>query len=328
MAHDLLSRKAMNVTGSGKTAYVAPTSPGAATPTNEPSLECTKEEAHSEEYKAQTQTLVKPTTKGSIEGLSAPPDLMNDFSATLAAQRLLGPKGASMRSIPEEAGGEGHEGGHNPGAVTGEASRTVRHLTHGITELNGALREGKSMANAAIAIEEGVETATKHAHSAGPLMKGFGALGGIGGTIQAVDGAVDIAHGEVGKGTTNLVAGTAYTGAALAELGIGTSLVTATTGLTGEAAAAVLGPAALGLVGGGAVMEGGRQVFEGVVTDNNKETTVGGVKMAGGALIAGSLVADGSVLGIPVGIGMAVVGAGMVGGAALYENLSGHDEEH
>lgn len=328
MARDLLSDKAMKVTGSGKTDYVAPTSPNATTTVSDPKLECTKEEAHTEEYKAQAQTLVKPNTKGSVENLTAPPDLLNDFSATLAAQRLLGPKGASMRAIPEEHGGEGHEGGHNPGAVTGEASRTVRHLTHGATELNAAVREGKTVANAAIAIEEGVEAATKHAHGAGPMMKGLGVLGGAGGAVQAVDGAIDIAHGEVGKGTTNLVAGTAYTGAALAELGVGAPLVTAATGLTGEAATAALGPVALGLVGGGAVVEGGRQIYEGVTTDNTQATTVGGVKVAGGALIAGSLAADGSVIGIPLGIGMAVVGAAMVGGAAIYENVAGHGEEH
>ena len=79
---------------------------------------------------------------------------------------------------------------------------------------------------------------------------------------------------------------------------------------------------------GGAVVEGGRQVYEGVTHDNTQETTVGGVKVAGGALIAGSLVADGSLVGIPVGVGMAVVGAAMVGGAAIYENVAGHGEEH
>lgn len=133
-------------------------------------------------------------------------------------------------------------------------------------------------------------TATKLRNLAG---KGMGVLGIAGGAIQAFGGVQELRHGhkvdgaaDVSGGAANVVAG----GAMLA------------------------GRAALGATAGGvvAVIDGGKDMIDGVRSGNREETVVGGVKTAAGAaMIAGVATAN------PV---LIAGGAITYGAALVYEN--------
>lgn len=149
---------------------------------------------------------------------------------------------------------------------------------------------------AAAAGEEGAavaETAGAASKLGTALRVGGGVVGVAGGGLQVLHGADELAHGQVVDGGADVTAGTANVVAGGAMLAGATTL-------------------AAGAGGVGAVIDGGRDLIQGIRSGDTERTAVGGVKTAAGAMMIA-----GAATGNPV---LAVGGALVYGGAVVYQN--------
>ena len=67
------------------------------------------------------------------------------------------------------------------------------------------------------------------------------------------------------------------------------------------------------------MLEGGYDVVQGVRHHSTEQTLLGAVKATGGTMLAVSPIATGTVAGAPAGVLLAIGGAALTGGAAVYE---------
>jgi hypothetical protein len=214
--------------------------------------------------------------------VSSPPELQDEVQRRLVEAKLSA--GKSPRTPPKE---EDDNGGGRDATLSG-------------------IDAGKQTIQAILGGEEGVEEGLHAQAGPGRLMKGLAVVGAIGGGLTVADGVEQIANGETAEGTKNVTSGGMGTAAAIGELvwrgrlaGTGVPL----------------------LAGGAAIVDGGYGLVKGIQEHDTEGATVGGVKAVGGALIAASPFVTSSVIGVPLGVGMATVGTLLVGGAALYDYI-------
>ncbi len=148
---------------------------------------------------------------------------------------------------------------------------------------------------------EGVSTLGKVAVVA---EKAGGALAVVGGGFQTAQGVGELRSGHV----TN---GVADTGQGALNVAGGAAM------LVGGAASTVAAPIALGA---GALIDGGRDVINGVREHDTEKVAVGGAKGLAGTLMAAGGVAAATGAGAPVGAALALAGGAIYAGAAVYEH--------
>lgn len=141
-------------------------------------------------------------------------------------------------------------------------------------------------------------------HNSSGLAKGISALGIAGGVAQTTTGVEQLRRGELGEGGKNVTAGGLTTAAGATEL---------------LAAAHVAKKAVPVLAGAAGVVDGVGDVVKGVRESDTEKVVVGGLKSAGGAMLAAAPFVGGTVVGAPVGAVLGVAGGVVLGGAELYD---------
>lgn len=142
------------------------------------------------------------------------------------------------------------------------------------------------------------------AHNASPLAGAISGLAVVGGVAQTATGVEQLRRGELGEGGKNVTAGGLSTAAGATEF---------------FAAASVAKKAVPVLAGAAGVVEGVGDVVKGVRESDTEKLAVGGLKSAGGAMLAAAPFVGGTVVGAPVGAVLGVAGGVILGGAELYD---------
>lgn len=239
-------------------------------------------------YQREATALViaKPPPGAPEIPVSSAPELQGEVQRRLVEAKLGGGKSPRTGAEATPKAEEEKEGGRDA-ALSG-----IDAIKQGVQAFLGG--------------EEGVEEGLHAQSGPGRAMKGLAVVGAVGGGLTIADGVEQIAKGETAEGTKNVTSGGMGTAAAVGELvwrgrlaGTGVPL----------------------LAGGAAIVDGGYGLVKGIQEHDTEGATVGGVKAVGGALIAASPFVSSSVIGVPLGVGMATVGTLLVGGAALYDYL-------
>lgn len=122
---------------------------------------------------------------------------------------------------------------------------------------------------------------------------GGGTLGLVGGGLQTAHGVNELRDGKIVDGTADVTSGSANM-------------------VAGGALLAGAGGLAAGAGGVGALVDGGRDVIQGIRNGNTEQTVVGGVKSGAGAMMMA-----GAMTGNPL---LVAGGAVVYGGAVIYQN--------
>lgn len=259
--------------------------PEAPSPATTPAARNVEPQPEKPEYQRNATALVvaKPPPGAPEVPLSPAPELKDEVQRRLVEAKLSG--GKSPRSVEAPPKVEEEKEGGRDAALSG-----IDAVKQGVQAFLGG--------------EEGVEEGLHAQAGPGRIMKGLAVVGAVGGGLTIADGVEQIAKGETAEGAKNVTSGGMGTAAAVGELvwrgrlaGTGVPL----------------------LAGGAAIVDGGYGLVKGIQEHDTEGATIGGVKAVGGALIAASPFVSSSVIGVPLGVGMATVGTLLVGGAALYD---------
>lgn len=266
-------------------------------------------------------------------GAATPPPLTLGYAADelLGAQRALECRGGPSRDLLA-ALGEAHalstpttsSGGHGTASAAvahGPAERhdgdahDLEHHAHSLKEGIHALEHAGSktgpllevaddLVRGAISGDVAHDLATHHhGHHDGIGSRVVGGLGVAGGVVQVGVGVHELQQGDMVHGTKNVTAGSAYAGAGALELA-GT-------------ASSVAG----GLAGGGALVDGAVNLWDGYQSVDLGKTISGGSMAVGGGVLLG--VAAGAVTAPAA----AVIGGTLIGGSVVY-NAYRHFTDH
>lgn len=144
--------------------------------------------------------------------------------------------------------------------------------------------------------------------------KGLGALGILGGGVEAIYGGKEIASGRPVQGSADVVGGSLNVAAGASQLSTATSDGLAT-GLKAIGAVDEIGgrlPVAGPLVGAASVITGGVQMVDAIARHDASAAVTGGVKTAGGAVMIAGAFLDTTIAGAPAGVVLNGVGGAMI----------------
>lgn len=268
--------------------------------------------------------------------------------------------GKPRHGIPSDddaSHGKPSQGEPSPGVMAGEAARSVNHASHGVQGISQAAREAEAISHAAreasavrtafeaanvvvtaeaaedganvarltraerlardaskVAVSVGTADAAEKSASAhaahgphGRLFKVLAGVGVAGGALQMAEGVHGLTKGKRGEAAKNLLAGAGYAGSGIAELAL---------------APRIAGRLAAPLAGAAAMVEGIYDIARGVAHPDREHVILGITKAAGGAMLSASPFVAGALAGVPIGVGLALVGTGFVAGAVVYENAA------
>lgn len=194
--------------------------------------------------------------------------------------------------------------GRGPVAAARNDGDAVESGLHALNTAERALVVGSNISRLALhgeTVEDVLTGGTHNATVSGRLIAGVGSVGGV---AQAARGVSQLADGNTLEGAKNTGAGGLATAAGVLEF-------------VGPAAVAV--KAVPVLAGASGVVEGVGDIAQAVRDEKVEPGVVGGIKVAGGTMLAAAPFLAGTGIGAPAAAVVGVVGGAMLGGAELYD---------